>query len=231
MQTSHAQWDDAADWYDQNMGETGDRLNSGIIRPLILDMLGDLHGKKVLDAGCGSGYVTAELAINAEKVTGTDFSANFIALCKKKYADRVNLDFTEHDITSPFPFDDTSFDAIICKMVLQYVPNIHTFVTETVRLLKDRGELVVVVDHPFRAAYFNAQSEDGPEDSLSSNRPRTKIGLWGETELTWYARTTSSYIQPFIDAGLQLTELCEPLEQTDSNNPIPFSVLALKFTK
>jgi ubiquinone/menaquinone biosynthesis C-methylase UbiE len=231
MQTSFSQWNNAANWYDQNMGEMGDTLNSTIIRPLVLDMLGDLGGKALLDVGCGSGYLTAELAKSAKKVTGTDFSANFIAICKRKYKARSNLDFIEHDISLPFQFGDASFDTITCKMVLQYVRDIRIFASETMRLLKDRGEVIIVVDHPFRAAYFNTQSEDGPVADLFSNKPRTKVGLWGKTELTWYARTTSDYIQLFIDAGLRLTEIREPLERVDASNPIPFSVLALKFVK
>jgi len=231
MQDSLSQWDNAANWYDQNMGEMGDNLNRTIIRPLILDLLGDLSEKTLLDVGCGSGYLTAEFANNAEKVVGTDFSANFISICRQKYKDRTNLDFIEHDITAPFQFDDASFNTISCKMVLQYVQDVHIFATEAMRLLKDRGELVIVVDHPFRAAYFNTQSEDGPISNLFSNEPRIKVGLWGKTELTWYARTTSDYIQLFIDAGLSLAEIREPLAQVDSSNPIPFSVLGLKFIK
>jgi len=231
MQASLSQWDNAANWYDQNMGDMGDTLNSIIIRPLMLDMLGDLTGKVLLDAGCGSGYLTAELANNAKRVTGTDFSANFISICKQKYRERSNLDFIKQDVTSPFQFNDASFNTVTCKMVLQYVRDISIFATETMRLLKDQGELVIVVDHPFRAAYFNAQSEDGSASNLFSNEPRTKIGLWGKTELTWYARTTSDYIQLFINAGFRLVEIREPLEQVNASKPISFSILALKFVK
>jgi ubiquinone/menaquinone biosynthesis C-methylase UbiE len=231
MQTSLSQWDNAANWYDQNMGETGDDLNRTVIRPLMLDLLGDLSGKALLDVGCGSGYLTAELANDANRVIGTDFSAKFIAICKQKYKDRSNLDFIEHDAALPFQLDNASFDIISCKMVLQYVQDIRTFANEAARLLKDGGELVIVVDHPFRAAHFNAQSGSDAIPDLFSNQPRTKVGLWGKTELTWYARTISEYIQLFIDAGLQLVEIREPLNQVDSSNPIPFSVLALKFIK
>jgi ubiquinone/menaquinone biosynthesis C-methylase UbiE len=231
MQTSLSQWDDSADWYDQNMGNTGDTLNSTLIRPLMLEMLGDLNGKTLLDVGCGSGYLTAELAKNAKRVIGADFSANFISLCNQKYKDQNNLDFVEHDVTNPFQYDDSSFDTITSKMVLQYVSDIHTFVHEAQRLLKDKGELIIVVDSPFRAAYFNSINKEGPEPNFFSDEPKTKVGLWGKTELTWYARTTAQYIQTFIDAGLKLTEIREPLDQIDSSNPIPFSILALKFIK
>lgn len=231
MQTSLSQWDNSASWYDQNMGDKGDTLNSAIIRPLILELLGNLNGKVMLDVGCGSGYLTAELANSAKRVIGTDFSANFISICKQKYKDQSNLDFVQHDVTKRFMLDDSSFNTITCKMVLQYVQDIHTFANEARRLLKDGGELVIVVDNPFRAAYFNALNEDGPVANFFSDEPKIKVGLWGKTELTWYARTTAEYIQTFIDAGLELAEIREPLEQIDSSNPVPFSVLALKFIK
>ncbi|HYH75610.1 MAG TPA: class I SAM-dependent methyltransferase [Candidatus Saccharimonadales bacterium] len=231
MQDTFPQWNNAADWYDQNMGSTGDALNAGIIRPLVLEMLGDIGGKRVLDAGCGSGYLAAELAERAQQVTGTDFAPNFVAICKQKYADRDNLDFLQHDLTAAFPFPDASFDVIVCKMVLQYVPDVHMFAAEAQRLLAPNGTVLVIVDHPFRAAYFNAQRAGGPASDLFAGQAQTKMGLWGKTELTWYARTTSDYVQAFTNAGLRLIAMREPLERVDATHPIPFSVLALQFGK
>ena len=79
---SKNQWDSAADWYDQNMGEEGDKLNHDIIRPLVLQMIGPLAGKNILDSGCGSGYFSAELAKSASKVVGTDFLQILLIIVK-----------------------------------------------------------------------------------------------------------------------------------------------------
>jgi ubiquinone/menaquinone biosynthesis C-methylase UbiE len=229
---SLSQWNDAAQWYDQNMGTDGDTLNAIIIRPLILAMLGNIESAVILDAGCGSGYVTAELAEHAEKVIGTDFAPNFISLCQQKYKDRSNLEFVGQDIEKPFQFADASFDVIVCKMVLQYVRDIQPFASEAMRMLKSEGKLLVVVDHPFRAAYFSAQQindSGGKSKSYFTDGPKTKLSLWGKTELTWYARTTASYIQTFVNEGLKLIEIREPL--ADQSDAFPFSVLALKFIK
>lgn len=121
MKNSLAQWEQAAEWYDQNMGELGDTLNATIIRPVVFEMLGDIKESIVLDAGCGSGYLASELATRAKKVTGTDFAPSFVSLCQQKYKDTRNLEFVIHDIERPFQFADASFDVILCKMVLQYV--------------------------------------------------------------------------------------------------------------
>ena len=62
LASPRSEWQNAVDWYSQIMGETGDELNKEIIRPILLEMLGQLKGKVLLDVGCGSGYLTFELA-------------------------------------------------------------------------------------------------------------------------------------------------------------------------
>ena len=231
MQDSLSQWNNAAQWYDQNMGEKGDNLNAAIIRPVVLEMLGNVQNTSILDVGCGSGYLAAELAQKAKRVTGVDFAPNFISLCKQKYKNRTNMEFYIQDIGQPFNCDTESFDAIVCKMVLQYVPDIQPFATEVLRMMRPAGKLVIVIDHPFRAVYFSVLQNNSPHalQECFSDNPKTKIGLWGRTELTWYARTVSRYVNTFIDSGFRLIEMREPPAPADS--PIPFSVLALKFIR
>src|SRR5579864_4749519 len=43
------------------------------------------HGKRVLDAGCGTGYGSAELAHTALAVTGADIAAEAIAFAREHY--------------------------------------------------------------------------------------------------------------------------------------------------
>lgn len=234
--TTQTQWNSAVNWYDENMGEEGDALNATIIRPELLKILGDLNGKTVLDVGCGSGYLTTELAQTAKKVIGTDFAPDFVSLCTTKYADQGNVSFQQQDVTEQFPFFDNVFDVVISKMVLQYVPKIQTFVTESYRVLKPYGKLVVAVDHPFHTQFFYAQAlvgkpnpkYEGIEDYFSSN-PQTKLSLWGKVELTWYPRTVSDYIQPFLDAGFALHTMKE-LSETRKGVVVP-RILLLKFEK
>src|SRR5882672_5108986 len=54
------------------------------------------HRKRVLDAGCGSGYGSAELARAAADVLGVDSSPDAIAFARSKYA-APNLRFEEGD--------------------------------------------------------------------------------------------------------------------------------------
>jgi len=199
-------------------------------------MLGDISSKKILDSGCGSGYLTAELAKKAKKVTGSDFSTKFIELCKKKYKNMDNLDFLVHDVSKNMPFESNVFDMIVSKMVLQYVENIHTFAKESFRVLENKGNLLVVVDHPFNTQFYYAWKLAGKPNNKYLNlkdyfetAPQTKLSLWGKTQLTWYPKTVSNYIISFIKAGFILSDMQEVPEEKEGVK-IP-RILALKFTK
>lgn len=237
--STRSEWQNAVDWYSQIMGETGDELNREIIRPTLLEMLGKLKGKSLLDVGCGSGYLAFELSQIAKKVIGVDFSADFIDLCQKKYSNQRNLSFKVHDATSKIEFDDRSFDIIVSKMVLQYIEDISIFAQESARVVKNSGKIMVVVDHPFHRQFYFAQSLAGKTgssfDGLKNyfsreSQTKTKIMTDGKKiPLTWYPKTIADYIQPFIKAKLKLSDIREVGENKEGTT-IP-RVLFLEFKK
>jgi ubiquinone/menaquinone biosynthesis C-methylase UbiE len=230
------QWNDSAAWYDQNMGKEGDELNKVIIRPNVLQTLGNLQGKSFLDVGCGSGYLTSESAKMAVRVVGTDFAPSFIQLCQEKYKDQSNLSFQTQDITKKFDFQDEVFDVVLCKMVLQYVEDIGNFAHESVRVLKEGGRVIIVVDHPFHSQFYYAQQSAGKknpkygrlEDYFSKNS-QTKLSLWGKVELTWYPKKVEDYLQPFIKVGMVLSYIRE-IGETKGEITIP-RILLFEFKK
>ncbi len=236
---THSQWQKAVNWYSQIMGETGDELNRKIIRPTLLEVLGNLKNKTLLDVGCGNGYLTDELAKTAKKVVGIDFSAEFITLCQKKYADQINLGFEVSDVTEKLKFANSSFDIILSKMVLQYVENISTFAQESMRVVKDDGKIIVVVDHPFHRQFYFAQSLVGKMGSgfeglkdYFSGEPQTKTKNTADSqkiELTWYPKTIEDYVRPFIEAGLRLSDIREIGENKEAT-VVP-RILLLEFGK
>jgi ubiquinone/menaquinone biosynthesis C-methylase UbiE len=233
---TYKQWDSSASWYDQNMGETGDQLNHQIIKPKLMEVLGDLSRRVILDSGCGSGYLAAELAQTAKQVVGIDFSEKFIELCKTKYIASKNLSFQTADVSKKLPFESSTFNTIISKMVLQYVPKINIFASEAYRVSKHKGELIIIVDHPFHTQYFYAQQEAGKPNpkypklnNYYSNQEQSKLSLWGKVELTWYPKTVSQYVLVFVDVGWKLTDIQE-LSETKEDSTLP-RILMLKFLK
>jgi ubiquinone/menaquinone biosynthesis C-methylase UbiE len=233
--STREEWDASAEWFDQNMGEHGDPLNREALRSLVLEWLGDTTGAHVFDCGCGSGYLAAEIASRAAHVTATDFAPSFLEVCRRKHAAVSNLEFTPYDVTDTCPLADESVDAVLSKMVLQYVPEIHMFAAEAARVLKPDGRLIVLVDHPFHAQVFAARARAGVPSAkyhdlgdYFDGRPRRKLSLWGRVELTWYPRTLTEYVETFLAAGFRLDTLREvPFEEEGVALP---RVLGLRFT-
>lgn len=102
---------------------------------------------EVLDMGCGTGRFTIPLAQKARKVTGLDLSAAMIAKAREKAEQAgLNVDFRESDMEN-MPFEDNSFDAIVCMLALMHIPleSRQKVFLEASRVLKPGGSMVISV--------------------------------------------------------------------------------------
>ncbi|GAV23990.1 class I SAM-dependent methyltransferase [Carboxydothermus pertinax] len=81
---------------------------------IVVDRLERLFtlGKKLLDAGCGTGNYALSLAEKGFEITGIDINPEFIKLAKKKAQGKENLKFITLDLTS-FHLEE-SFSGIYC---------------------------------------------------------------------------------------------------------------------
>ena len=75
-------WNRMAENYQAFREEQG-TYNELVEVPAMLSLIGDVNGKKVLDAGCGYGYYSVLLAKRGATVTGIDISERMIKLAKK----------------------------------------------------------------------------------------------------------------------------------------------------
>ena len=69
-------WNEKAELWDLHIGDEGDRNRRRHVNPTIWRMLGPVEGLRVLDAGCGTGYLSAKLAQDGAAVTAVDYSGN-----------------------------------------------------------------------------------------------------------------------------------------------------------
>ncbi|HXB71824.1 MAG TPA: methyltransferase domain-containing protein [Candidatus Acidoferrales bacterium] len=99
------------------------------------------RGKRVLDAGCGAGYGSAELAQAAESVIGVDIAAEAIEFAQANYR-QPNLRF-EQASCSALPFAGASFDLVVAFEVIEHLEDWRGFLQEACRVLAPAGQLIV----------------------------------------------------------------------------------------
>jgi SAM-dependent methyltransferase len=91
--------------------------------PGIAEFLGDLHGKRVIEYGCGLGQLTVLLARSGAEVTAFDISEQSIRSTRKRaeltgVADQITLAVAPGE---ELPFDDATFDIALGKAVLHHL--------------------------------------------------------------------------------------------------------------
>ena len=108
------------------------------------------EGHVVVDYGCGPGGLSLELARrvgDTGQVHGVDLNAEFIDLASKNLAaEGMGERSTFHHVMDDrIPLEDDSVDRLVCKNVLEYVPDVSATIAEFRRVVKPGG-LVHILD-------------------------------------------------------------------------------------
>lgn len=107
----------------------------------------DLKGGRVLDIGCGPAVLTERLLRNGCEVWGVDISEKMVEEAKKVMTDK-GFDGKFHFNTGGIErldFPDAYFDFVLCIGVMEYLKEGSRVLNEILRVLKDKGQLIVSV--------------------------------------------------------------------------------------
>jgi ubiquinone biosynthesis O-methyltransferase len=118
-------------------------ITEAIEQRWILDLLGELKGARVLDAGCGDGKLACVMASRGAEVTGIDSDPAMLAAARSRAEKaRIEARFLEGRIER-LPVPDASFDAVMAITVLCFVPDAAAALREMARVLRPGGRLVI----------------------------------------------------------------------------------------
>ncbi len=111
---------------------------------VLVEFVGPLGGRTVLDVGTGTGRAALALAARGGTVTGVDASTEMLRVARQRAeARRVRVVFTPGDAHA-LPFDAQAFDVAVCLRVLMHTPDWARCVAELCRVARHR----VVLDYP-----------------------------------------------------------------------------------
>jgi trans-aconitate methyltransferase len=125
----------------------------------LVELLAPRAGERVLDIGCGTGELTAELAARGAVVTGLDASAEMLAVARQRHP---TLSFTQGD-AQVLGADDGlagAFDAVFSNAALHWMPRQSDVVAGVARALARPGRFVAEMGgHGNTAAVLRALRE------------------------------------------------------------------------
>ncbi|HTW54012.1 MAG TPA: class I SAM-dependent methyltransferase [Stellaceae bacterium] len=140
-----AHWGKRAAHFDQDFGHSiataAERAAWDRVFALALGSRSDLE---VLDVGCGTGFLSLELAARGHQVTGIDFAPEMLALAKEKAASANAAIRFEHADAENLAFAPASFDLVITRHVLWTLPHPEAAISEWIRVLRPGGRLAVI---------------------------------------------------------------------------------------
>ena len=111
---------------------------------VLLDFVGPLAGRTVLDVGTGTGRAALALALHGGTVTGVDASTAMLRVARQRADTRgVGVMFAPGDAHA-LPFESGAFDITVCLRVLMHTPDWARCVAELCRVARYR----VVLDYP-----------------------------------------------------------------------------------
>lgn len=105
----------------------------------LLQYFGDIHGKRILDAGCGKGRFSDVLLKAGAEVVGLDFSDELLQETRN-----INGGFFTQGSLTRLPFKDNSFDYVFSIEVLEHIPDTELAISELIRVLRNNGKILII---------------------------------------------------------------------------------------
>ncbi|HZG42245.1 MAG TPA: methyltransferase domain-containing protein, partial [Longimicrobium sp.] len=159
--------------------------------------------ERVLDLGCGEGWLARSLAEHGIAVVGLDVSPELVDAARRAGGGEFHA-LAYEALTADPSLARGEYDAVVCNFSLldeHPVPLLRSLR----RVLRPGGALVVQTVHPWTAA------GEGPYEDGWRTETFAGFGEGFAAPMPWYYRTLASWIGVVSSAGYRLTEVHEPL--------------------
>lgn len=187
----------------------GGPFNTEYERPVTLELLGDVSGKRILDAGCGPGSFAQLLVKKGATVYAIDASAEMVHSAKETLGDLATV--LQADLNKPLDFlQPASFDIVLSSLVLDYVEDWDTLFHEFCKVLDDDGRFVMSIHHPFFLDLKNNVKQIEIEKNYFLTQQVEEDWTPAGMGIPSYRRPLSAISSAFWNAGFLIERIVEP---------------------
>ena len=190
-----------------------DNPNSTLEEPSVIEFLGDLRGRAVLDLGCGDArFGRYVLDSGARSYVGIDASTRMLDQARRNLIDARGR-VEDADLRTWRGTEPGGFDMVVSRLVLHYVDDLDRLLAVVHRCLVPRGLFVFSVEHPVVTSTYDGI--DGKEGFAYEWRVRDYF-VEGDRADPWLGavarkvhRTFETYVRALRGGGFWLDALSE----------------------
>ena len=217
-----AAYDPIADWYAAQARSGSLHAFLHHLAGRLLEMAGDVSGKRVLDAGCGEGHVARLFARHEADVVAVDISPKLLHLARTfPEQDQLAIEFVEADLADGLPCHRRTFDLAIANMVLEDCEDFVGVLAAIAEALKADGRLLVSLNNPYALA-ARGKVDDYFSAGVITQTFGTEQACY---EVPFYYRSFEELMAAFRQQGLLLRSLVDvrpnPSDPHLPDDPVP----------
>lgn len=201
-------YDSLAEWFPPYQSMLSD-VTSSVVQ--------GLDHAVILDAGCGTGNYSWELARRGHDVTGLDVSDAMLARARcKTCSARVQPCFLHHDLSQPLPFPSETFSAVLAVMVIYAVPEPSALLRE-LRRVSVRGARAVFVTSASKSVLVPSVQfvlrELTPTRALRTLTALASVGIHNavidalHAARSWHVTSDNEFERLLIRAGWNIVDI------------------------
>jgi ubiquinone/menaquinone biosynthesis C-methylase UbiE len=146
MNKKDTSWGKVADWYDELLEKKDGTYQKNLILPNLLRLLSPQKNEIILDIACGQGFFSRAVASTGASVVGSDIAEELIDIAEQHSPENIKYHVAPADKLS-FA-SDSSVDKAIIVLAIQNIENLQGTFNEVFRVLKSKGKLYFIINHP-----------------------------------------------------------------------------------
>lgn len=183
-----------------------------ITNKAIVECIHNSNPDRILDLGCGEGWLTRALSVKTNSVTGIDAIESLLEQARTK-GEQDFYKMTYEEIIEGKKIPGSPYDAIVLNFCLYQDKQVEELLKSVTEFLKNNGQLFIQSIHP----YFLIQNQLEYKSQWIENSWKGLSGNFVHPH-SWFARTFEDWINLFHKAGLSVKYITEPLNEV--KNPV-----------
>ncbi len=206
-------WNQVAPSWIQHMRERpeAELARRRLLLPTLLELIGPVEGRRVLDAGCGEGFLSRMLTRKGASVTAVDISTELLGEARREEErDPLGVTYLERSVADLQ--DLTGFDVVVSSLIFPIIADYKEAISEASRALNPGGRFVAAFTHPcFDGVGPGWVRRATNQVRWSANRYAAHVEGRAAHGAPTYHRPLGRYMNAAFEAGFVLTGFREPV--------------------